>query len=80
MLILALQSGIDGYDDRLLSDHMVQHLLLLVVVPPLLLGGRPVILALRALPARARRARSPGAWTAPGRSPGRSSRWRCSLG
>ena len=49
-LILVLQSGIDSYDDRMLSDHMVQHLLLLVVVPPLLLGGRPVTLALRALP------------------------------
>ena len=29
---------------------MVQHLLLLVVAPPLLLRGRPVLLALRALP------------------------------
>ena len=55
-LLLALQSGIDSYDDRMLSDHMVQHLLLLVVVPPLLLGGRPVILALRALPAGRRSA------------------------
>ena len=49
-VVLALQSGIDSYDDRMLSDHMVQHLLLLLVAPPLLLGGRPVILALRSLP------------------------------
>lgn len=54
-VILALQSGIDGYDDRMLSDHMIQHLLLLLVAPPLLLGGRPVILTLRALPASRRR-------------------------
>jgi cytochrome c oxidase assembly factor CtaG len=48
-LLLATQSGIDTYDDRLLSAHMVQHLLLLTVAPPLLLGGRPLLLALRAL-------------------------------
>jgi putative membrane protein len=54
-LIFALQSGIDGYDDRMLSDHMVQHLLLLLVAPPLLLGGRPVVLALRSLPSGRRR-------------------------
>ena len=56
VLILALQSGIDSYDDRMLPDHMIQHLLLLIVAPPLLLGGRPVILALRSLPSRQRRA------------------------
>ena len=49
-VVLALQSGIDAYDDRVLSVHMVQHMLLLLVAPPLLLGGRPLILALRALP------------------------------
>jgi len=54
-VIVALQSGIDSYDDRMLSDHMIQHLLLLLVAPPLLLGGRPVILALRALPPNRRR-------------------------
>ncbi|HUA48370.1 MAG TPA: cytochrome c oxidase assembly protein [Solirubrobacteraceae bacterium] len=54
-VILALQSGIDSYDDRMLSDHMVQHLLLLLVAPPLLLGGRPVVMALRSLPSARRR-------------------------
>ena len=29
-VLVALQSGLDTYDDRMLSDHMVQHLLLLV--------------------------------------------------
>jgi cytochrome c oxidase assembly factor CtaG len=49
-VLIALQSGIDAYDDQLLSVHMIQHMLLLVVAPPLLLLGRPVILALRSLP------------------------------
>jgi putative membrane protein len=49
-IVVALQSGIGAYDDRLLSDHMVQHLLLLEVAPLLLLGGRPIILALRTTP------------------------------
>jgi putative membrane protein len=53
--LVALQSGLDVYDDQLLSVHMVQHMLLLMVVPALLLGGQPVILGLRALPARRRR-------------------------
>jgi putative membrane protein len=54
--LVATDSGIGAYDDRLLSVHMVQHMLLLLVAPLLLLAGRPVILALRALPARRRRA------------------------
>jgi putative membrane protein len=53
-VVVALQSGIGAYDDRLLSDHMVQHVLLLAVAPLFLLGGRPVILVLRSTP-RARR-------------------------
>ncbi len=52
-VLVALQSGIDAYDDQLLSIHMWQHMLLLLVAPSLLLGGRPLILALRAIaPAR----------------------------
>jgi cytochrome c oxidase assembly factor CtaG len=50
-ILIALQSGIDSFDDRLLSVHMVQHMLLLIVAPPLLVAGRPALLALRALPA-----------------------------
>jgi cytochrome c oxidase assembly factor CtaG len=53
-VLVALQSGIDACDDKLLSVHMIQHMLLLVVAPPLLLLGRPVILALRSLPPRQR--------------------------
>ena len=69
-VVFALQSGIDAYDDRLLSIHMVQHMLLLLVAPALLLGGRPLILALRALPPRrrsslAKAVHSARAYTAP---------------
>lgn len=42
-------------DDRTLSGHMIQHLLLLDVAPLLLLGGAPVMLALRILPRPGRR-------------------------
>ena len=49
-VLVALQSGIGAFDDRLLSDHMVQHLLLLELAPLLLLAGRPGILLLRSTP------------------------------
>lgn len=49
-VVVALQSGIDAYDDRMLSDHMIQHLLLLEPGPLLLLAGRPLLLAMRAAP------------------------------
>jgi cytochrome c oxidase assembly factor CtaG len=49
-IVVALQSGIDAYDTRLLSDHMVQHLLLLELAPLLILAGRPGILLLRSAP------------------------------
>jgi cytochrome c oxidase assembly factor CtaG len=47
-LALALASGVDSEADRLLSVHMVQHVLLSLVAPPLLLLGAPARLALRA--------------------------------
>ena len=53
-VLLALESGIDVFDDRLLSVHMVQHMLLLMIAPLLLLAGHPVLLTLRALPPRRR--------------------------
>ena len=49
-LLVALQSGIEAYDDRLLSVHMVQHMLILLLAPLLLLSGRPLVLGLAALP------------------------------
>ncbi len=53
-VLIAVQSGVERFDDRLLSVHMVQHMLLLLVAPLLLLGARPMILTLRALPVRHR--------------------------
>jgi putative membrane protein len=49
-LLVALCSGLDGWADRLLSVHMVQHLVLTLVAAPLLVAGAPVALALRTLP------------------------------
>ncbi len=54
VILVALQSGVDAYDDRLLSVHMVQHMLLLLLAPLLLLAGRPQVLVLRATPAGGR--------------------------
>lgn len=48
VLIIALESGVDVFSDRLLSVHMVQHLLIMLVGAPLLCAGQPVTLTLRA--------------------------------
>ncbi|MGY1749603.1 cytochrome c oxidase assembly protein [Modestobacter sp. SYSU DS0511] len=44
-------SGLQTYGMGLFSLHMVQHMVLTMISPLLLLGGAPVTLALRALPA-----------------------------
>jgi cytochrome c oxidase assembly factor CtaG len=52
-VLVALGSGLDSYDDRLLSAHMLQHMVLLLLAPLLLGLGRPALLTLMALsPAR----------------------------
>lgn len=53
--LVALESGVATFDDRLLSAHMVQHMLLLLLAPLLVLLGRPLELSLRALPPGGRR-------------------------
>ncbi|HLI61229.1 MAG TPA: cytochrome c oxidase assembly protein [Solirubrobacteraceae bacterium] len=40
-IVLALESPLDGYADRLFWMHMLQHVMLLSVAPPLILLGRP---------------------------------------
>ena len=40
-IVLALESPLDVYADRLFWVHMCQHVLLLTVAPPLILLGRP---------------------------------------
>jgi cytochrome c oxidase assembly factor CtaG len=48
-------TGFAGYDDQLLSVHMVQHMVLGMVSPIFLALGAPVTLALRTLPVTGRR-------------------------
>lgn len=48
-IVVALISPIGAYDDILLTDHMVQHMLLQFVAAPLLLLAGPITLALRVL-------------------------------
>ncbi len=60
LLVLALLSPLEAWDDALFSGHMAQHLILMMLAPPLLILGRPVVVALWALP-RSRR-HAVGAW------------------
>jgi putative membrane protein len=55
VIILALSSPIDTYEDTLFSVHMVQHMLLELVAAPLLVLAAPITLALRAASSRWRR-------------------------
>jgi putative membrane protein len=50
VLLVASQSGIDAWSERLLSVHMVQHLLITMVAALLLVAGAPLTLALSTLP------------------------------
>lgn len=51
---VALLSPIDPWAERMLTFHMVQHLLLTMLAPPLLLLANPLPAVLWGLPARAR--------------------------
>lgn len=55
-IMLALDTPIDAYADKLFCIHMFQHVLLLTVAPPLLVLGRPWPGLWRPLPVAARRA------------------------
>jgi cytochrome c oxidase assembly factor CtaG len=48
VVVAATQSGIGAYDDVLIWDHMIQHLMLIMVAPPLLVVGQPLTLLLHA--------------------------------
>jgi len=52
---IALLSPIEAYEGALFSVHMVQHMLLELVAAPLLLGGAPITVALRAATPSVRR-------------------------
>jgi putative copper resistance protein D len=47
--LLAVSSAIGVYDMAMFSVHMLGHLMLVMVAPPLLVAGRPLILALHAV-------------------------------
>jgi putative membrane protein len=68
-IVLALDSPLDGYADKLFWAHMFQHVLLLTVAPPLILLGRPWPRMWRALPLQSRtrigRTLALARWTAP---------------
>jgi putative membrane protein len=49
-LQVALASPIDAFDPFFLTDHMLQHMLLMMIVPPLILLGDPIIPLLHGLP------------------------------
>jgi cytochrome c oxidase assembly factor CtaG len=69
VIVLALNSPIDGYADDLFWVHMIQHILLLTLAPPLILLGRPWPRMWRSLPLQTRtkvgRVLNRGRWTAP---------------
>lgn len=50
LLLVAVASPLDAAAERMLSRHMVQHLLLAMVVPPLLWLGAPPMPLLRGIP------------------------------
>jgi putative membrane protein len=50
-LFYVTASGLQSYSMALFSLHMVQHMVLSMITPLFLLGGAPVTLALRVLPA-----------------------------
>ena len=55
VLLIALESPLDGVVNTSLPWHMVQHVLLIAVAPPLLAAGAPLTIALYALPTAGRR-------------------------
>ncbi|MCP4833777.1 MAG: hypothetical protein GY895_03340 [Phycisphaera sp.] len=50
LMLVAVASPLDAAAERLLSRHMVQHMLLAMVVPPLIWLGAPAMPVLRGLP------------------------------
>jgi putative membrane protein len=71
-IVLALDSPLDGYADKLFWAHMIQHVLLLTVAPPLILLGRPWPRMWTAMPLRWRtkvgRTLALARWTKPVRA------------
>jgi cytochrome c oxidase assembly factor CtaG len=56
VIMLALDTPIDAYADKLFAVHMTQHVLLLTIAPPLLVLGQPWPRLWRPFPVAVRRA------------------------
>jgi putative membrane protein len=50
LLWVAIGSPLSAFDDRSLTVHMIQHILLMLVIPPLVLLGAPALPLLHGLP------------------------------
>jgi cytochrome c oxidase assembly factor CtaG len=48
VIVLATESGIAAYDNVLVWDHMIQHLMLIMIGPAMLVVGQPITLLLHA--------------------------------
>ncbi|MDQ2827462.1 MAG: cytochrome c oxidase assembly protein [Chloroflexota bacterium] len=55
LVVIALESPLDYFSQKLMWAHMIQHLILIMLVPELLLLGDPALPLLRGLPITARR-------------------------
>jgi cytochrome c oxidase assembly factor CtaG len=67
-IALALQSPLEGYAERSLVLHMVQHIILASIAVPFVLLGRPVQVLTLGLPTPVRRAWADATTSAPARS------------
>jgi cytochrome c oxidase assembly factor CtaG len=52
LIWIALGSPLAAFDEKLLTVHMIQHLLLMTIAPPLILAGAPVMPFLHGMPRR----------------------------
>ena len=55
VLAITLLSPLHALAERLVSAHMMQHLLLMLIASPLIIWGRPMIVFMWALPRRSRK-------------------------
>src|SRR5258708_7042544 len=52
LIWIALGSALAAFDEKLLTVHMIQHLLLMTIAPPLILAGAPVMAFWHGMPRR----------------------------
>ena len=62
LLLWVTSGGINAYQDKLFSAHMLAHMVLGMAIPVLLVPGAPITLALRAIRPRHDGSRGPREW------------------